>query len=30
LQQIGAAEAADLSAELEALPGTPDPASASP
>jgi tetratricopeptide (TPR) repeat protein len=30
LQQIGAAEAADVSAELDALPGTPDPAPASP
>ena len=29
-QRIGAAEAADVSAELDALPGTPDPASASP
>jgi tetratricopeptide (TPR) repeat protein/transcriptional regulator with XRE-family HTH domain len=28
LQRIGAAEAADVSAELDALPGTPDPASA--
>jgi tetratricopeptide (TPR) repeat protein len=30
LQRIGAAEAADVSAELDALPGTPDPAPASP
>ena len=29
-QRIGAAEAADVSAELDALPGAPDPASASP
>ena len=29
-QRIGAAEAADVSAELDALPGTPDPAPASP
>ena len=29
-QRIGAAEAADVSAELDALPGTPDPASTSP
>jgi hypothetical protein len=29
LQRIGAAEAADVSAELDALPGTLDPASAS-
>ena len=29
LQRIGAAEAADVSAELDALPGAPDPASAS-
>ena len=30
LQRIGAAEAAGVSAELDALPGTPDPAPASP
>jgi tetratricopeptide (TPR) repeat protein/transcriptional regulator with XRE-family HTH domain len=30
LQRIGAAEAADVSAELDALPGTPDPAPAFP
>jgi tetratricopeptide (TPR) repeat protein/transcriptional regulator with XRE-family HTH domain len=30
LQRIGAAEAADVPAELNALPGTPDPAPASP
>jgi tetratricopeptide (TPR) repeat protein len=30
LQRIGAAEAADVSAELDALPGAPDPASTSP
>jgi tetratricopeptide (TPR) repeat protein len=30
LQRIGAAEAADVSAELDALPGTPDPLPASP
>jgi tetratricopeptide (TPR) repeat protein len=30
LQRIGAAEAADVSAELDALPGTSDPASTSP
>jgi tetratricopeptide (TPR) repeat protein len=30
LQRIGAAEAADVFAELDALPGTLDPASASP
>ncbi|HEY4463721.1 MAG TPA: tetratricopeptide repeat protein, partial [Streptosporangiaceae bacterium] len=30
LQRIGAAEAADVSAELDALPGTPDPPPASP
>jgi hypothetical protein len=30
LQRIGAAEAADVSAELGALPGAPDPFSASP
>ncbi len=30
LQRIGAAEAADVSAELDALPGAPDPAPASP
>ena len=30
LQQIGSAEAADVSAELDALPGAPDPASTSP
>jgi len=30
LQRIGAAEAADVPAELDALPGTPDPAPASP
>ncbi len=29
-QRIGAAEAADVPAELDALPGTPDPAPASP
>ena len=29
-QRIGAAEAAGVSAELDALPGTPDPAPASP
>src|SRR5579871_4196077 len=29
LQRIGAANAVDVSAELDALPGTPDPASAS-
>jgi hypothetical protein len=29
-QRIGAAETAGVSAELDALPGTPDPASASP
>jgi len=29
LQRIGAAEAAGVSAELDAMPGTPDPASAS-
>jgi tetratricopeptide (TPR) repeat protein/transcriptional regulator with XRE-family HTH domain len=29
MQRIGAAEAADVSAELDALPGTPDPAPAS-
>jgi tetratricopeptide (TPR) repeat protein/transcriptional regulator with XRE-family HTH domain len=30
LQRISAAEAADISAELDTLPGTPDPAPASP
>jgi hypothetical protein len=30
LQRIGAAQAADVSAELDALPGMPDPAPASP
>jgi hypothetical protein len=30
LQRIGAAEAADVSAELDAVPGTPDPALSSP
>jgi hypothetical protein len=29
-QRIGAAEAADVRAELDAAPGTPDPAPASP
>jgi len=29
LQRIGAAEAADVSAELDARPGAPDPASSS-
>jgi hypothetical protein len=29
LQRIGAGQAADVSAELDAHPGTPDPASAS-
>jgi hypothetical protein len=29
-QRIGAAEAADVSAELDALPGAPGPAPASP
>jgi hypothetical protein len=30
LRRIGAAEAADISAELDALPETPDPAAATP
>jgi len=30
LQRIGAAQAAGVSAELDTLPGTPDPASTSP
>jgi Tfp pilus assembly protein PilF len=30
LRRIGAAEAADVSAELDARPGAPDPASTSP
>jgi len=30
LQRIGAAQAAGVSAELDTLPGTPDPAPASP
>ena len=30
LQRIGAAETAGVSAELDALPGTPDPAPSSP